>query len=216
MTRPLKMVAMASGGGRTVLNLHDCIESGHLKGAELHQVFVSRASAEATQRCEAAGLDVQVPPSQGDVDEAATAFLDRTQPDIVLLCGYLRHLCIPDALQHRILNIHPALLPDFGGHGMYGNRVHDAVLAAGARRSGCTVHLVDDVFDHGPTVLQRSCAVHDTDDASTLAARVFALECEAFPSAVTLAIEGRLRLQDGRVETSPTGQPWPDRLFAAR
>jgi folate-dependent phosphoribosylglycinamide formyltransferase PurN len=208
------MVAMASGGGRTVLNLHDRIESGDVKGGELRHVFVSRTSAAATERCAAAGLEVHVP--VGDVDESATAFLDATKPDIVLLCGYLRHLNISPTLEHRVLNIHPALLPDFGGRGMYGSLVHEAVLKAGAIRSGCTVHLVDDVFDHGPIVLQRTCEVYDTDDASMLAARIFALECEAFPAAVRLAIEGRLRLHQGCIETAPLGQPWPDRLFGPR
>ena len=83
-----------------------------------------------------------------------------------------------------MLNIHPALLPEFGGHGMYGLRVHEAVLAAGDKISGCTVHFVDNEYDHGPIVLQRKVEVRGDDTPQTLQARVFAAECEAYPAAL--------------------------------
>jgi len=86
----------------------------------------------------------------------------------------------------RVLNIHPALLPNFGGQGMYGRRVHDAVIASGARESGCTVHLVDDRYDHGETIVQRRIVVLPTDTSESLARRVFAEECIAYPDAIRI------------------------------
>jgi phosphoribosylglycinamide formyltransferase-1 len=212
MAEPLRILAMASGGGRTVLNLHARITSGALPGVTMHDVFVSREDCAAADRCRDAGLDVHLPGER--IDAAVQRCFDTVKPDIVLLCGYLRHLHIPDQLQHRVMNIHPALLPDFGGKGMYGDRVHAAVLASGARTSGCTVHLVDDQFDHGPIVLQQSCPVEPGDDATSLAARVFALECETMPEAVSLAAQGRLRLSSGAIDVAPSGEGWPDALFA--
>jgi folate-dependent phosphoribosylglycinamide formyltransferase PurN len=99
---------------------------------------------------------------------------------------------------------------------MYGDHVHAAVLASGNKTSGCTVHLVDDVFDHGPVVLQHDCPVTIDDNVSSLAARVFALECEAMPQAVALAAARRLRLTDGTVDIAPSGECWPEPLFSRR
>lgn len=194
-----------------MLNLHARITSGALTSVTMHDVFVSRAQCAATDRCRDAGLAVHLPGD--DLDAAVQHCFDTIKPDMVLLCGYLRHLHIPDQLQHRVLNIHPALLPDFGGKGMYGDRVHAAVLASGARISGCTVHLVDDQFDHGPIVLQQSCPVEPGDDSTSLAARVFALECDTMPEAVSLAAQGRLRLTSATVDVAPSGECWPDALF---
>jgi phosphoribosylglycinamide formyltransferase-1 len=91
------------------------------------------------------------------------------------------------------VNIHPALLPDFGGPGMYGHHVHEAVLASGCSSSGCTVHLCDPEYDRGPIVLQKSCPVLPGDTADTLAARVFDLECEAYPEALELLFARRVK-----------------------
>ena len=104
-----------------------------------------------------------------------------------------------DDFQHRVTNIHPALIPAFCGRGFYGHRVHEAVLEYGAKVSGCTVHFVDNQYDHGPIILQRPVPVRDDDTPDTLAARVFAEECEAYPEAIRLFAEGRLRVEDRRV-----------------
>ena len=95
--------------------------------------------------------------------------------------GFLKHVLIPADFENRVVNIHPALIPAFCGQGFYGHRVHEAVLDAGAKMSGCTVHFVDNVYDHGPIILQRTVPVLDDDTPDTLAARVFAAECEAYP-----------------------------------
>src|SRR4029077_20300386 len=97
------------------------------------------------------------------------------------------------------MNIHPALLPAFGGKGMYGHRVHEAVLESGARISSCTVHFVDDHYDHGPIILQRTVPILDDDTPDTLAARVLEQECEAYPEAIRLFAEGKLRIEGRRV-----------------
>ena len=214
MAEPLRILAMASGGGRTILNLHERISSGHLRGVTLTDIFVSHAECLAAQRCRDVGLQVHLP--EDDLEASVRQCFDALNPDMVLLCGYLRHVHIPESLHQRVMNIHPALLPDFGGPGMYGDHVHAAVLASGNQASGCTVHLVDDVFDHGPVVLQHECPVAPDDDVSSLAARVFAMECEAMPQAVALAADGRLRLTDGAIDIAPSGECWPEALFSRR
>src|SRR5262249_35855104 len=115
-----------------------------------------------------------------------------TGTDVVTLAGFLKLLKIPHDFGGRVMNIHPALLPAFGGKGMYGHHVHQAVLESGARVSGCTVHFVDDHFDHGPIILQRQVPVLDDDTPDSLAARVFEQECEAYPEAIRLFAAGRL------------------------
>ena len=106
-----------------------------------------------------------------------------------------------------MINIHPSLLPSFGGAGWYGNRVHRAVLECGARWSGCTVHFVDDQYDHGPILLQRTCPVLDDDTVESLAARVFAEECEALPEGIRIVAEGRARVEGRRVRILAHGEP---------
>lgn len=113
-----------------------------------------------------------------------TSLLRDKRIDLVCLCGYLRWFRIDPDFRGRVINIHPALLPDFGGQGMHGEHVHRAVLAAGRTVSGCTVHHVDDEYDHGLVILQRTCPVLPGDDPSTLAARVFEQECIAYPEAI--------------------------------
>ena len=98
-----------------------------------------------------------------------------------------------------MVNIHPALLPNFGGKGFYGHRVHEAVLASGARASGCTVHFVDNVYDHGPIILQRQVPILDDDTPEALATRVFAAECEAYPEALRLIARGKVAIEAGKV-----------------
>ncbi|MCH2142371.1 MAG: phosphoribosylglycinamide formyltransferase [Phycisphaerales bacterium] len=190
MTKPLGLVCLASGGGRTVLNLQQAIQDGRVQ-ATIEAVLVSRAEVAASSRCRDAGLTTLAPPTHGDLDDWILEQLHDRQPDLVCLCGYLRLLPMPAWLHGRVINIHPALLPDFGGPGMYGHHVHEAVLAAGMNESGCTVHYVDERYDHGPTILQRQCPVLPNDDAQTLAARVFEEECLALPEAVQQIAEDR-------------------------
>jgi phosphoribosylglycinamide formyltransferase-1 len=182
---------MISGGGRTALNLLDAIERGQL-AAQLPLVIASGEASPGVQRCRARGLEVVVMP--GVIPEADLERVLRAHAiDWVALAGYLKLVRVPGAYRGRIVNIHPALLPKFGGPGMHGRRVHEAVLASGERESGCTVHLCDDAYDTGAIVLQRRCPVLPGDTPDTLAARVFEKECEAYPEALRRLMEGGQR-----------------------
>ncbi|MHC4081080.1 MAG: phosphoribosylglycinamide formyltransferase [Planctomycetota bacterium] len=210
MTTPLRLGALVSGGGRTVLNLADRIADGTLT-AEMALVVASRADVAAVERARARGLEVRVADRRDYEDaerlhDTITAWLLERDVQLVCLCGYLHWFRLDEPWHGRAMNIHPALLPDFGGKGMYGLRVHRAVLAAGAKVSGCTVHFLDDQYDHGPIILQRECPVLPGDDEHALADRVFEQECIAYPEAIGLFAAGRLRLEGGQVKilSAPT------------
>lgn len=176
-----RLAILLSGGGRTLLNLHDLISRGELN-ATIPLVISSKEGIGAG-RARARNLHTLVIPGQMTL-ETFSGILNQHAIDLVILAGYLKKLPVPPHYRNKILNIHPALLPKFGGHGMYGDRVHAAVIAAGEKESGCTVHFVDDQYDTGPIILQRTCPVLPTDDAHTLAARVFEQECIAYPEAI--------------------------------
>jgi phosphoribosylglycinamide formyltransferase-1 len=190
-----RLAVCISGGGRTLLNLADRIDAGRLD-AEIALVIASRECAGA-DRALARGLPVVVEP--GDIPAARLgALLREARAEWVVLAGYLRLLPIPPGFEGRVVNIHPALLPAFGGRGMHGERVHRAVLDAGCKVSGCTVHLCDDRYDTGPIILQRACEVRDDDTPETLGARVFDLETEALPDALALLLSGAVDVEGRR------------------
>ena len=146
----------------------------------------------AVEAARALGLSVEVLPSRAEEYESALlGLLQRYEIDWIALAGYLRLLPegVLQAFEGRVLNIHPALLPKFGGQGMYGMRVHEAVLAAGETESGCSVHLVTENYDEGPVILQLRCPVEPSDTPQTLAQRVLELEHRAYPEALKIAIE---------------------------
>jgi formyltetrahydrofolate-dependent phosphoribosylglycinamide formyltransferase len=210
MTEPLRLGALLSGGGRTVLNLADRIADGTL-AARIALVIASRADAAGVQRARSRGLEVRVADhrdyeSADLLHDTITSWLLERDVQLVCLCGYLHWFRLDEPFRGRAMNIHPALLPDFGGKGMYGLRVHRAVLAAGATVSGCSVHFLDDQYDHGPIILQRECPVLPGDDEQTLADRVFEQECIAYPQAIGLFAGGRLRLEGDQVKilSAPT------------
>lgn len=200
---PIRLVVLISGGGTTLQNFIDRIDGGRLQ-AEIARVISSNPKAAGIERAHRAGIPVEV--IRREDFESVTTFSDavfgrcrEAVADLVVLGGFLKLLRIPPDFAGRVMNIHPALLPSFGGKGMYGHRVHEAVLEAGARISGCTVHFVDDQFDHGPIILQRTVPVLDADTPDRLAARVFEEECEAYPEAIRLFGLGRLRIEGHRV-----------------
>ena len=186
--RPLRLVVLLSGGGRTLLNLLDARRDGRL-AADVTLVLSSRRSAAGVQRARDAGLPVEVLRPRDFPDAAAfvaaqSARILRERPDLVIMAGYLVHWPPPPELRDRVLNIHPALLPRHGGKGLYGDHVHAAVLAAGEQESGCTVHVVDEEYDHGPVVARARVPVLPGDTVDSLAARVFAAECATYPEAI--------------------------------
>ena len=183
---PACLAVFLSGTGRTLVNLAGAIGRGDLP-AEIGLVVASRP-CRGIERARALGLRSMV--IEGEIEpESLERLLEENRIDWVVLAGYLRLLPVPARWGGRVVNIHPALLPGFGGPGMYGDRVHRAVLKSGARESGCTVHLCDGGYDTGPIVLQRRCPVLEGDTPGTLAERVFALETEAYPEALRRLIE---------------------------
>lgn len=210
MTPPLRITALISGGGRTVCNLQDSIERGRLK-AEINLVVASRPGLAGIDRARQAGLEVRIPDA-GDFDDSLERLVESSRPDVICLCGYLRHLRLRSCWEGKVINIHPALLPLHGGKGMYGHHVHEAVLAAGDAVSGCTVHFVNEQYDNGPILLQRTCEVLDDDTASTLAERVFREECMALPEALELLRRNQVKLAGGRVEILPGVPPGHESL----
>ncbi len=204
-TESLRLGVLLSGGGRTLMNILEHIEVGRLS-AEVVVVVASR-DCKGVERSLAVGLDVHVVPYRQMPDtETYSAriveLLDAAKVDLVVQAGFLSLWRIPPRYAGRVMNIHPALLPLFGGEGMFGRRVHEAVLAAGCKVSGCTVHFVDNGYDTGPIVVQKAVTVLDGDDAESLAARVFEQECIAYPEAIRLFADGRLRIEGNVVRIS--------------
>jgi formyltetrahydrofolate-dependent phosphoribosylglycinamide formyltransferase len=192
----VRLAVLLSGGGRTLQNFVDRIADGSLD-AKIEVVVSSRRGVAGIDRARAAGLPVEVIdrrdfPDDASFSDAITAVIDRYEVDLVLQAGLMRRYLFPARYAGRVLNIHPALLPKFGGKGMYGHHVHEAVLAAGETESGCTVHVADHEYDQGPIVLQKRVAVLPDDTPESLADRVFAAECEAYPEAVRLFAAGKL------------------------
>ncbi|HSQ54149.1 MAG TPA: phosphoribosylglycinamide formyltransferase [Gemmata sp.] len=225
MATQFRIVALISGGGTTLQNLIDRISAGRL-AAEIVGVVSSRASVAGVVRAQRAGIpvtvvearrtgegekggtgeantesvsDSPVPPFLRSFSDDVWAAVRNHKPDLVVFAGWLHLLPIPADFRHRVLNIHPALLPAFGGKGMYGRRVHEAVLAYGAKVSGCTVHFADETYDTGPIIVQKCVPVKEGDDPDTLAARVFQAECDAYPEAIELIAAGRVTVQGRRV-----------------
>lgn len=186
--RKPRLAVALSGGGTTLLNLHDRITAGTLD-AEIVCVIASNDRCKGIERAKERGLPVSVLARKTYADkhafsDAVFAVCRAAEADLLVLAGFLSLLVIPDDFANRVLNIHPSLLPKFGGKGMHGHHVHQAVIDANETESGCTVHLADNTYDTGPVLLQKTCPVLPDDTSDTLAARVFELECDAYPQAI--------------------------------
>ena len=198
---PVRLGVLISGGGTTLMNILEHIKKGKLN-AEVAVVISSRSSVAGVERARKAGLEVKVIRKKDypDIDEFSERIeeaLDAAKVDLVVQGGWLCLWKIPEKYESRVMNIHPALLPSFGGQGMWGHHVHEAVLKAGCKVSGCTVHFCTNQYDKGPIIVQRCCEVEDSDTADSLAARVFEQECLAYPEAIKLFAEGRISVKDG-------------------
>jgi len=207
-TSPLNLAVLLSGSGTTLQNLLDQIATGNLN-AKVKTVIGSRPNLQGNERAAKAQVPSHVVDrKQFDSCKAFSAqvfnLVDQAEVDLVVLAGWLCLLDLPMRFHTRAMNIHPALLPSFGGRGMYGRKVHEAVLAHGCKLSGCTVHFVDATYDTGPIILQRSCPVLDDDTPDTLAHRVFEEEKIAYPEAIQLFHQGRLKIEGRRVRTLPS------------
>ncbi|MBU6175102.1 MAG: phosphoribosylglycinamide formyltransferase [Planctomycetes bacterium] len=192
----LPIAVLISGGGTTLKNLIELRGIGSLD-VDFKLVVSSRADAKGLQIAASAGIPTLVVPKRKGVaaeshSEAIFDPIRKCGAQLVVMGGFLQHVLIPYDFEHKVINIHPSLIPSFCGKGMYGLHVHQAAIDFGVKISGCTVHYVDNEYDHGPIILQRSCEVLDSDTAESLQRRVFQLECEALPAAIRQLASDRL------------------------
>ena len=184
----LPIAVLISGGGTTLKNLIERKKLSELP-VEFRLVVSSNPTAKGLALAQAESIPTAVIRRRDfcDGESHSLAMFDAIRSSRarwVIMGGYLEHLLIPEDFENRVLNIHPSLIPAFCGKGMYGLRVHQAAIDFGVKISGCTVHFVDNQYDHGPILLQRACEVLEGDTAETLQKRVFELECEALPEAI--------------------------------
>jgi formyltetrahydrofolate-dependent phosphoribosylglycinamide formyltransferase len=199
----LPIAVLISGTGRSLANMIEKIKAGELD-CDIRLVVSSTPQAKGLCIAEKAGIPGAVVQRRDFLsqDQYSGAVFDRVRAAgarLVVLAGFLKRLTIPDDFTNRVVNIHPALIPSFCGEGFYGHHVHEAVLAYGAKLSGCTVHFVDNEYDHGPVILQMAVPVLNDDTPDTLADRVFSAECDAYPKALQFIAEGRVRVEGRRV-----------------
>ena len=199
----MKIAVLISGGGRTLKNFLELIAEDQLP-VEIALVISSSAKAGGLAHAEDAGVPTSVVNRKDYASDelfgAAVFSRCRTaEVDLVVMAGWLKLTPVPDDFAGRVVNIHPSLLPAFGGQGMYGDNVHAAVLVRGCRVTGLTVHFVDNRYDAGPIIWQTPVPVFDDDTPEAVAARVFEAEKEAYPHVLRLIAAGRVRLEEGRV-----------------
>jgi formyltetrahydrofolate-dependent phosphoribosylglycinamide formyltransferase len=192
----IRLGVLISGGGTTLQNFVDKAKAGKLN-AEVVVVISSRPNVKGLERARLAGIDRYVVslkefPDENSFSRAITDVLDRYKVELVVMAGFLSLYNIPEHYLGRVMNIHPALLPHFGGKGFYGERVQQSVLDAKCTESGCTVHFADNFYDHGPIITQRRVPVFKDDSVETLRKRVFEEECVAYPQAINMFAEGKL------------------------
>ena len=202
--KPIRLCVLLSGGGTTLINILEYIKKGKLN-AKVSVVISSRSTVAGVQRAKKAGLDVKIIRKKDfhDIDSFSNRIeeeLVAAKVDLVIQAGWLCLWKIPEKYSNCVMNIHPALLPSFGGQGMWGQHVHEAVLAKGCKVSGCTVHFCTNEYDKGPILVQRTCPVKEDDTFESLAARVFEQECIAYPEAIKLFADRRVTLEKGRAK----------------
>ena len=200
--RPIRLGVLISGGGTTLLNFLDQIQSGQLH-AEVPLVITSQKNCKGVERARNAGLECVVIRSRDfssveQFSDAVFGELRRTRIDLVTMAGFLSLLHVPDDFSWRVVNIHPSLIPAFCGHGFYGHHVHEAAVRRGVKVSGCTVHFADNEYDHGPIILQNTVNVPDRCTADQLASLVFEQEKIAYPEAIRRLASGRLMVENRR------------------
>ena len=201
----VRIAVLCSGGGTNLQALIDAQEAGQIDG-KIVLVLSNASKAYALERARKHGIEAKFISKKqlgSDVafNDAILAELRRVRAELVVLAGYLPIVGeqIVRAYEHRIINIHPALIPAFCGPGMYGHHVHEAVLAYGAKISGATTHFVDEQVDHGGVIMQESVPVLEDDTPDTLAARVLTVEHRILPESVCLFCAGKLGVDGRRV-----------------
>jgi formyltetrahydrofolate-dependent phosphoribosylglycinamide formyltransferase len=211
MFKTVNLAVLISGSGKTLQNLIDKIDDKTLN-AKIQVVISSSPDAYGIKRSEQNNIPVTIVKySDYDSSEvfsnAIIKEIEKYPIDLIILAGFMHLLRIPDKYSEKVMNIHPGLIPSFCGKGYYGHHVHKAVIESGIKVSGCTVHFVDNEYDHGPIIMQRTVPVYEDDTPDTLAQRVFKEECIAYPDAINLFAEGRLKIEGRRVKIlSPTSK----------
>ena len=189
------IAVLISGSGTTLKNLIEYHQSGKLD-AKISLVICSNPSATGIEFAKQHGIELVIVDhrtvKEPDFSDTIFEHCRAANVDMIVMAGFLRKLTIPDSYQNRVINIHPSLIPAFCGKGFYGLKVHQAAIDFGCKVSGCTVHLVDNQYDHGPIILQRVVPVLNGDTPDTLAARVFQAECEAYPEMLSLYAAGKI------------------------
>jgi phosphoribosylglycinamide formyltransferase-1 len=203
----IKIAVLISGSGRTLKNFIELAAEGQLP-VDIRLVVSSTPKAGGLKFAEEASIPTKVirredfaTGPEGDVSfgDAVFAACRDAGADYVVMAGFLKLAPVPPEFAGRVLNIHPALIPSFCGQGMYGNRVHQAVIDSGVKVTGCTVHFVDNQYDCGPIIWQQPVPVFEDDTPDTLAKRVFEAEKEAYPHVLRLLAAGRVQLDGRRV-----------------
>jgi phosphoribosylglycinamide formyltransferase 1 len=197
----MNIAVFASGRGSNFQAILNAIDAGFLP-ARIVLLISNKSDSGAMEIAGAHNIPThhfsqKMFPSEEALADAMLEVLENNHAEFIVLAGYLKKIPVQVIRQYRnrIANIHPALLPSFGGEGMYGHHVHEAVIASGEKISGATVHLVDEEYDHGPIVLQKTVSVMPDDTPNTLAVKVLKIEHEIFPFALKAFAEGRVKVE---------------------
>ncbi len=207
-----RLAVLLSGAGSTMVNLQEHMKRGEVP-ARIEVVVSSRRGVLGMERAEGLGITTRVLTRKGfwrdgvfEVEAYSAALADLLEeysPDLVVMAGFVTRLAEPLLSRYPVMNVHPALLPMFGGEGYYGHHVHEAVLEAGVKVSGATVHFADDEYDHGPIIMQEAVEVREDDTVDTLAARVQEAERRIYPKAVAAFARGLVRVDGRRAILAP-------------
>jgi formyltetrahydrofolate-dependent phosphoribosylglycinamide formyltransferase len=203
VSKTLNLAILISGSGTTLQNLIDKINDNSLN-ARIQIVICSSPDAYGLKRAEQNNIPVAIV-QHNDYNQSETFSntiikeIEKYPVDLIVLAGFLHLFKIPDKYTGKVMNIHPGLIPAFCGKGYYGHHVHKAAIESGVKISGCTVHFVDNEYDRGPIIIQRTVHVHTDDSPDTLAQKVFKEECIAYPEAIHLFAEGKLKIEGRKV-----------------
>lgn len=202
--KKLNLVVLASGGGTNLQAIIDNIEAGKVD-AQIRAVISNNSKSGALERARKYNIpDIHLSHKQfatpEEFDQKLLSILKEKETDLVVLAGYMKMLSptVIREYRNRIINIHPALLPSFGGEGMYGIHVHEAVIKSGVKVTGVTVHTVDEVYDHGPILFQKCVPVSSDDTPEGLQQKVLPHEHEAYSKVIQLFAEGKIEIKDNR------------------
>ncbi len=201
LSKTLNLAILISGGGTTLQNIIDKTDDGSLN-ARIRVVICNSPNAYGIKRAEQNSIPTAIVQRKNynqpeTFSNAIIKEIEKHPVDLIILAGFLHLFKIPDTYAGKVMNIHPGLIPSFCGKGFYGHHVHEAAIESGVKISGCTVHFVDNEYDRGPIIIQRTVHVNADDSPDTLAEKVFREECIAYPDAIRLFAEGRLKI-DGR------------------